>query len=78
MELKERLKKHALMVVSAVVDGEVIKSTRGELLLQKLWNMGMQGNVTATREYYDRSMGKAEQPIRGTGEDEAILIKIDV
>lgn len=64
-------------------NGKVIKKIpkpRSLILLEKLFDVGQaQGNIAAIKEWFDRAVGKAPQPIRGDGDNDApIRIGIDI
>lgn len=70
--LKERAENHALEEVDIrVVDGTTIKKvskTRDLALLDTLFNEGFKNkNINAIREYFDRTRGKARQPLEHSG-----------
>lgn len=64
---------HALeeVPITVTTDGQTksIKMTRAQALLDMLFTEGIRRkNVTATKEYFDRTRGKARQPIEHSGE----------
>ena len=71
--LKDQAELHALEEVpmAVTVDGQVknIKMTRAQALLDMLFTEGIKRkSIPATKEYFDRTRGKARQPIEHSGE----------
>lgn len=74
--LKDEAEQHALQVVDIPTygaDGKKLKKTiklaRSVALLDVLFNEGIENkNIPAIREYFDRTRGKARQPIEHSGE----------
>lgn len=71
--LQEQAEMHALeeVPIAVTMNGETrnIKMTRAQALLDMLFTEGIKRkNVTATKEYFDRTRGKARQPIEHSGE----------
>jgi hypothetical protein len=71
--LKDQAELHALEEVpmAVTVDGKVknIKMTRAQALLDMLFTEGIKRkSIPATKEYFDRTRGKARQPIEHSGE----------
>jgi len=77
-KIKERIAAHGIQEVEITkAHGQKIKLTRIEALLDVLFDMGFkEKNLAAIKEYYDRQLGKAIQPIAGTGENNEIVVKI--
>lgn len=74
-QIKERMKAHgAEQVLVEGIEKKKMKMTRAEALLEVLYKEGLKGNIQAIKEYFDRIMGKAVQPIEGVKEGEAITI----
>lgn len=76
--IKERIAAHGAQEVEVTrSNGEKVKLTRIEALLDILFIMGFRDkNIQAIKEYNDRQLGKAIQPISGTGENNEIIVKI--
>lgn len=58
--------------------GRVVKKARVLVLLDKLFTDGYGGNIQAIKEYLDRVLGKAVQPISGPDKDKPLSINIAV
>ncbi len=61
----------------------VIEKPRVAVVLQQLYAIGMgttdKGNAPALKEWLDRAVGKAPQPIRGDGDDDTpIKLEVDI
>lgn len=71
--MKDMAEIHALEEVQAsiIVDGKAqsYKATRHQVLLDVLFDEGMsKRNITAIKEYFDRTRGKSVQPVEHGGE----------
>jgi len=77
IELKELIENHGKEEVEIkTTKGEIIKKSRILLLLDKLFLEGLnKGNIPAAKEYLDRAMGKAVQPIKGPGDNGEFFVK---
>lgn len=58
--------------------GQVLKKARVLVLLDKLFKDGYGGNIQAIKEYLDRVLGKAVQPLSGPDKDKPLSIDIAV
>jgi hypothetical protein len=78
-EIKAKISSHGSDEIEfANNKGKIVKKSRVLLLLDKLFQLGYEeNNVPAIKEYLDRVIHKAVQPIEGTGEDGEICIKLD-
>lgn len=78
-EIKGKISSHGSDEVEFTNNqGKIVKKSRVLLLLDKLFQLGYEeNNVPAIKEYLDRVIHKAVQPIEGTGEDGEICIKLD-
>ena len=61
----------------------IIDKPRVAVVLQQLYALGMgttdKGSAPALREWLDRALGKAPQPIRGDGDDDTpIKLEVDI
>jgi len=73
LTLQEQAEEHALaeVPIAVTVNGETrsIKMTRAQALLDMLFTEGIKRkSIPATKEYFDRTRGKARQPIEHSGE----------
>lgn len=73
--LQERAENHALEEVDVALMSaggvEMVKKTRDVALLDILFSEGLKNkNITAIREYFDRTRGKARQPVEHSGKIE--------
>jgi len=71
--LQEQAEMHALeeVPIAVTMNGETknIKMTRAQALLDMLFTEGIKRkSIPATKEYFDRTRGKARQPIEHSGE----------
>lgn len=71
--LKEQAEEHALqeaeITVTTAKGAQLIKMQRSLILLDVLFNEGVKRkNIPAIKEYFDRTRGKARQPIEHSGE----------
>lgn len=67
LSLKEKVKRHGLEEVNLKTrEGQIIKLTRIEALLEKLYELGLRGNTHAIAAYLDRTAGPVAQLV---GED---------
>lgn len=64
-ELKVLIDNHGKDLVELVTKNGVVKKARVLILLDKLFVDGYQGNIQAIKEYLDRVLGKAVQPLTG-------------
>ena len=74
--IKERIAIHGMQEVEVKRNKKFLRMTRVEALLDMLYLQGMKNNVYAAKEYLDRQLGKAEQPIKGTGDDDEIIVRV--
>lgn len=77
--IKEKMRDFANEIVSVkTVDGKVLKRTRSQVLLAILYEEAIKNkNIPAIKEFYDRTQGKAEQPLLGDTDDGVLHIKLD-
>lgn len=64
-ELKVLIDNHGKDLVEVTTASGVIKKARVLILLDKLFVEGYKGNIQAIKEYLDRTLGKAPQPLTG-------------
>lgn len=63
--MKAQIEKHGTQVVAVQIEGKLVKKTRTLHLLDRLFKDGISGITPATKEYFDRTTGKAPQPLEG-------------
>lgn len=67
-EVKARIAGHAAVEIEVTRNGKMERILRIEAVLDILFREGMKGNIQAIKEYLDRQIGKATQPLSGGGE----------
>jgi hypothetical protein len=77
-ELKVLIDNHGKDLVELATKNGVVKKARVLILLDKLFVDGYGGNIQAIKEYLDRVLGKAVQPISGPDKDKPLSINIAV
>ncbi len=75
-EVKARIAGHAAVEIEVTKSGKMVRILRIEALLDILFREGMKGNIQAIKEYLDRQIGKAIQPISGAGENMEFVCRI--
>lgn len=72
LTVKEMIAKHAteeIEVQPSRTSKELVKKSRYLILLDVLFEEGTKKNIPAIKEYYDRTLGKVPQPIKGDPDD---------
>ena len=78
VDLKTQLEAHASELVDIQMGEKVIKMTRLLALMNILFTEGFKNkNIQAIKEYLDRTLGKARQPIEGVENGKPIIIQFD-
>ena len=75
-EIKARMKSHGATEIDVKrKDGTTERLTRAEALLDILFVEGFNNkNITAIKEYFDRIIGKAVQPLEGVKDGEPLVV----